>query len=95
MLEGFLATVLTVTFQKLQWEAGSVTLADILASVFLVRSRGTGCERRPAAPPNCPGRARVHAAFLLVYLAGYYNLQTTRRSRSSKGIVKFGSTSGS
>ena len=33
----FLLTILTVTFHKLQWElAGSLTLSDVLTSVFLV-----------------------------------------------------------
>ena len=38
VLDGlFLATILTVTFHKLQWElAGSLTLSDVLTSVFLV-----------------------------------------------------------
>jgi len=38
VLEGlFLLTILTVTYHKLQWElAGSLTLSDVLTSVFLV-----------------------------------------------------------
>ena len=38
VLDGlFLLTILTVTFHKLQWElAGSLTLSDVLTSVFLV-----------------------------------------------------------
>ena len=41
VLEGlFLLTIFTVTFHKLQWElAGSLTLSDVLTSVFLVLVR--------------------------------------------------------
>ena len=43
-LEGlFLMTIFTVTFHKLQWElAGSLTLSDVLTSVFLVLFAGIG-----------------------------------------------------
>ena len=43
----FLLTILTVTFHKLQWElAGSLTLSDILTSVYLVVFAWDRLERR-------------------------------------------------
>ena len=57
VLDGlFLLTILTVTLHKLQWSvAGSLTLSDILTSVFLValrvgshRARATGASARTA-----------------------------------------------
>ena len=75
VLDGlFLATVLTVTFHKLQWElAGSLTLSDVLTSVFLV----VFCWDRLERGDTRLTRTAVVAlgfllAFALVYLAGFY-----------------------
>jgi len=93
VLDGlFLATVLTVTFHKLQWElAGSLTLSDVLTSVFLVVFVWDRLER---ADPRITRTALVALgfmlAFALVYLAGYYNLDTGQAlAQWSKGMVKY------
>ena len=93
VLDGlFLATVLTVTFHKLQWElAGSLTLSDVLTSVFLVLFAWDRLER---ADPRLTRTAVVALAFFLVfalvYLAGFYNLDTGQAlAQWSKGMVKF------
>jgi hypothetical protein len=93
VLDGlFLATVLTVTFHKLQWElAGSLTLSDVLTSVFLVLFAWDRLER---GDPRLNRTAVVALAFLvafaLVYLAGFYNLDTGQAlAQWSKGMVKF------
>jgi hypothetical protein len=93
VLDGlFLATVLTVTFHKLQWElAGSLTLSDVLTSVFLVLFAWDRLER---GDPRLTRTAVVALAFLvafaLVYLAGFYNLDTGQAlAQWSKGMVKF------
>jgi O-antigen ligase len=88
----FLATVFTVSFAKLQWEvAGTLSLSDVLTAVFLVAwvgSRaGTG-DRRLAWGAVAAGLFFV--AFLVVYLAGFYNLDTEQALEQwAKGMVKF------
>jgi O-antigen ligase len=88
----FFATVLTVTFHKLQWElAGSLTLSDVLTSVFLVVFAWDRFER---ADPRLTRTAVVALAFFLafaaVYLTGYYNLDTAQAlDQWAKGMVKF------
>jgi O-antigen ligase len=88
----FLATVFTVSFAKLQWEvAGTLSLSDVLTAVFLVAwvgSRaGTG-DRRLAW--GAVAAALFFVAFLVVYLAGFYNLDTEQALEQwAKGMVKF------
>ncbi|MDH4102664.1 MAG: O-antigen ligase family protein [Thermoleophilia bacterium] len=93
MLDGlFLATVLTVTFHKLQWElAGSLTLSDVLTSVFLVLFAWNRFEHADARFSRTSAVAFAFLlAFALVYLAGFYNLDTAQAlAQWSKGMVKF------
>jgi len=93
VLDGlFLATILTVTFHKLQWElAGSLTLSDVLTSLFLVLF---AWDRFEHADARLTRTAVVALAFLLafalVYLVGFYNLDTAQAlAQWSKGMVKF------
>ena len=87
-----LATVLTVSFAKLQWNvAGALSLSDVLTAVFLVAfgwsrfERGDGRFARGAAIAGA-----FFAAFLLVYLAGFFNLETEQAlAQWAKGMVKF------
>ena len=93
VLDGlFLATVLTVTFHKLQWElAGSLTLSDVLTSVFLVLFAWDRLERGDRLLTRTAVVALAFmAAFALLYLAGFYNLDTGQAlAQWSKGMVKF------
>jgi hypothetical protein len=93
VLDGlFLATVLTVTFHKLQWElAGSLTLSDVLTSVFLVLFVWDRLEHADAALTRTSVVALAFfLAFALVYLAGFYNLDTGQAlAQWAKGMVKF------
>ncbi len=93
VLDGlFLATVLTVTFHKLQWElAGSLTLSDVLTSVFLVLFAWDRLEHADARLTRTAVVALgFFIAFALVYLAGFYNLDTAQAlAQWSKGMVKF------
>ena len=93
VLDGlFLATVLTVTFHKLQWElAGSLTLSDVLTSVFLVLFVWDRLERADARLTRTAIVAFAFMlAFALVYLAGFYNLDTGQAlAQWSKGMVKY------
>ena len=93
VLDGlFLATVLTVTFHKLQWElAGSLTLSDVLTSVFLVLFVWLRIERGDARLTRTAAVALAFmAAFALVYLLGYFSLDTGQAlAQWAKGMVKF------
>ena len=88
----FLLTVLTVTFHKLQWElAGSLTLSDVLTSVFLVLF---AWDRFVRDDNRLTQTAVVALAFFvvfaLVYLAGFYSLDTAQAlAQWAKGMVKF------
>ena len=93
VLDGlFLLSILTVTFHKLQWElAGSLTLSDILTSLFLVLFVWDRFERSDA---RLTRTALVALAFFLlfalVYLAGFYSLDTAQAlAQWAKGMVKF------
>ena len=88
----FFATVFTVTFAKLQWEfAGTLSLSDVLTGVFLVALAGTRIgtgDRRLAW--GAVAAALFFAAFLLVYLVGFFNLETEQAlAQWAKGMVKF------
>ena len=93
VLDGlFLATILTVTFHKLQWElAGSLTLSDVLTSVFLVLFAWDRFEHADVRLTRTSAVALAFlVAFALVYLVGFYNLDTSQAlAQWSKGMVKF------
>jgi O-antigen ligase len=88
----FLATVFTVSFAKLQWEvAGTLSLSDVLTLIFLVGWLGT---RVGTGDRRISWGAAVVAlfflAFLAVYLAGFFNLETEQSlAQWAKGMVKF------
>ena len=88
----FLATVFTVTFAKLQWEvAGTMSFSDVVTFVFLAAFAVNRIERFDGHFP----RAAVvtlafFLAFLLVYLIGWFNLETAQSlAQWAKGMVKF------
>jgi hypothetical protein len=93
LLDGlFLLTILTVTFHKLQWElAGSLTLSDVLTSVFLVVFAWDRFERDDGRMTRTAWVAlALFALFALVYLTGFYNLDTGQAlAQWAKGMVKF------
>jgi hypothetical protein len=93
VLDGlFLLTMLTVTFHKLQWElAGSLTLSDVLTSVFLVLFVWDRVEKSDGRLPRSAVVALAFfLAFALVYLAGFYSLDTAQSlAQWAKGMVKF------
>ncbi|HSF60723.1 MAG TPA: O-antigen ligase family protein [Gaiellaceae bacterium] len=93
VLDGlFLATIFTVTFHKLQWElAGSLTLSDVLTSVFLVLFAWDRFEHADARLTRTSAVAFAFLlAFALVYLLGFYNLDTGQAlAQWAKGMVKF------
>ena len=88
----FFATLFSVTFEKVHWEiAGTVELADILAVLFLVVYALERLGRRDRKLPRTGAVALCFAtAFLLVYLVGYFNLDSSQgESQFAKGMVKF------
>jgi hypothetical protein len=93
LLDGlFLLTILTVTYHKLQWElAGSLTLSDVLTSFYLLVFAWDRVERGDRRLPKTAAIAfGFFVAFALVYLAGYYNLDTSQAlAQWAKGMVKF------
>ena len=93
VLDGlFLATILTVTYHKLQWElAGSLTLSDVLTSVFLVVFVWDRLERADARLTRTSAVALgFMVAFAILYLAGFYNLDTGQAlAQWAKGMVKY------
>ena len=84
----FLATLFCCTFEKVHWSFGSaLALSDILAICFIV------CfvvVTRPRLPRTTVVLLGWLAAFSLVYLLGFYNLDTaTGLAQLEKGFIKF------
>lgn len=94
LLDGlFLLTAFMVTFHKLQWElAGSLTISDVFTSVFLIAFLWDRLERGDLRLTHTAAVALAFlVAFALVYLAGFYNLDTAQAfDQWWKGFVKFG-----
>jgi hypothetical protein len=88
----FLASVFCVTFEKVHWNvAGTVSLADVLAILFLVM---WALERLGAGDRRLPRTSAIVAcfglAFLLAYLIGYFSIDTGDASgQFGKGIFKW------
>ncbi len=84
----FLATVFCCTFEKIHWNiAGAVGIADVFAILFLL---SFAIVSRPRLPLTSAIVLAFFAAFLAVYLAGYFNLEThDALAQFAKGFVKF------
>ena len=88
----FLAAVFTCTFAKVQWSAGgNLFLADLTAGGFLLFY---GLDRLGRGGRPAPRTAAVLlvflAAFLLVYLIGFFNLETGQAlDQFVKGLTKW------
>ena len=84
----FLATIFCCTFEKVHWSfGGAVSLADVLALCFLI---SYAALTRPRVPRTTAILLGFFGAFVLVYLIGFYNLETSDAlSQFEKGLVKF------
>ena len=85
----FLATLFCVTWEKVQWNvAGAVGIADILTVLFLVAFAFEW--GRPRFPRTTVTVLAIFAALLVVYLIGYFNIETKQSlDQWGKGMVKF------
>jgi len=85
----FLASVFCVTFEKVHWSiAGTVSLADVLALLFLASFALTTLRLR--VPRTAAVLAVFFAAFLVVYLAGYFDLSDADAlGQWGKGMTKW------
>ena len=94
MVDGLLfAAVFTITFAKLRWAAGGadVNISDVTAGLFVLAFAAVRVDEQDGRLPRA---AMVllgfFAAFTIVYLAGYFNLETTTdRDQFVKGMIKF------
>lgn len=84
------ATFFSVTFEKVYWNlAGAISLADVLTVLFLV-SYAIEVRHTRRQPRTILVLLAFLAAFLLVYLIGFYDLQTKEAlAQFAKGMVKF------
>ena len=85
----FLASVFCVTFEKVHWSvAGTVSLADVLALLFLASFAVTTARLR--VPRTAAVLIGFFAAFLVVYLIGYFDLSDSDAlGQWGKGLTKW------
>jgi O-antigen ligase len=88
-----LVTAATITFARIRWTVGTAdfTIADLTAGLFVAAFLASRMSRRDARLPRTVGVIMVFfALFTVVYLAGFFNLETTAdRTQFAKGVVKF------
>jgi hypothetical protein len=85
----FLASVFCVTFEKVHWSvAGTVSLADVLALLFIASFALTTIRLR--VPRTAAVLAGFFVAFVLVYLIGYFDLSNSDAlAQWAKGLTKW------
>jgi hypothetical protein len=85
----FLASIFCVTFEKIHWNfAGTVSLADVLALLFLGSFAITTARYR--VPRTVGVLVGFFAAFLVVFLIGYFDLvDSDSLSQWGKGLTKW------
>ncbi|HZT53120.1 MAG TPA: hypothetical protein VE995_01935, partial [Gaiellaceae bacterium] len=84
----FLASLFVATFEKVHWNvAGQIGINDVTTILFLVAY--VVSERRPL-PRTSAVVLGFFAAFALVYLAGFWDIETKQGlTQFAKGMVKF------
>jgi hypothetical protein len=88
-----LATVFTITWAKVRWAVGTadVNISDVAASLFLFAFALDRIGTRDWSVPRAAGvLALFLAVFALVYLVGFFNLETAAdRTLYLRGMAKF------
>ncbi len=84
----FFATFFCVTFEKVHWSiAGNVEISDILTILFLA---AFALQSRGRMPRTAGVVVGFFVAFELVYLLGFFNLETKQAfDQYVKGMVKY------
>ncbi|HEU5216324.1 MAG TPA: O-antigen ligase family protein [Gaiellaceae bacterium] len=84
----FFASLFVATFEKVHWSfAGQIGINDIATILFLIAY--VASERRPL-PRTSAVVLAFFAAFALVYLAGFWNIETKQGlTQFAKGMTKF------
>jgi O-antigen ligase len=84
----FFATFFVATFEKVHWNiAGNVSVSDIFAILFLV---AFAAQSRGPWPRTAAWIVGFFVALELVYLLGFYNIQTKQAyDQWVKGMVKY------
>jgi O-antigen ligase len=84
----FLATLFCCTFEKVHWNfGGQLALSDILALCFIAAYLAVS---RPSVPRTSAILLAFGAVFVVVYLCGFYNLNTAAGlNQFAKGFAKF------
>src|SRR5581483_1580316 len=84
----FFATFFCVTFEKVHWSvAGTVEISDILTILFLA---AFALQSRGPWPKTAAFVVGFFVAFELVYLLGFFNLETKQAyDQWVKGMVKY------
>ena len=84
----FFATFFCVTFEKVHWSvAGTVEISDVLTILFLV---AFALQSRGPWPRTAAVVVGFVVAFELVYLLGFFNIQTKQAyDQWVKGMVKY------
>jgi O-antigen ligase len=85
----FLVTFFCVTFEKVHWNfGGALGIADITTVLFLIAFAFE--QRDRPLPRTAVVVLGFFAVFVLVYLLGFYNIQTQQGlDQFTKGMVKF------
>jgi O-antigen ligase len=87
------ATAFVITFAKIRFATpiGDVYLSDVTATLFLLLFAARRVADRDWSVPRAAGMVGVFfGLFLIVYLVGFYNLETTAdRDQFIKGLTKF------
>jgi len=91
----FLGSLFVMTFEKIHWDvAGTINLSDLVTALFLLALLFTWIEEGGGigkVPRSVLIVAAFGAAFLIVYLIGFWDLDTTDAlNQFVKGVAKWG-----
>jgi O-antigen ligase len=87
----FFASLFVATFEKVHWSfGGQLGINDVATILFLVAYVATEAAARRPFPRTSAIVLAFFAAFAIVYLAGFWNIETKQGlTQFSKGMVKF------